>query len=170
MPFKFKRTVFPDDVEYISPVIFSIFEGYRAEIFFFENKLDIESTFYGGNIPIHVNKNSIWNYEEEIDFIYVGFENNYQKAIFEKLEPKIIDTANFQQLSNRECINVNNLINAYITQKQIKKVGIMTNGSYYFDVTKFLSVEINKDIEKNHFFHFEDADLEFSFVVDSIRS
>ena len=166
LPFKFKRTVLPEDPDYISPVIFSPYEGQKAEIFIFENKFDIESTFYCGEIPVHIHKNSIWNYEEELDVIYVGFENNYQKAIFEKLEPKIIDTASFQQLNNRDCIDDVNLINAYITDKQIKKVGIMTNGSFYFDITKFLSVRINKDVEEIHIFHFENADHEFSFEVD----
>jgi hypothetical protein len=165
LPFKSKRTVLPEDAEYISPIIFSPYEGYRAEVFLFVNKLDSNSSFNCGDIPIHVHKNSIWNSEEELDVIYVGFENNYQKAIFEKLEPKIIDTANFN-LINRECINDINLVNAHFTDKNIKKVGIMTNGSYYFDLTKFLSLEINKDVEEIHFFNLENADQEFSFEVD----
>ena len=39
-------------------------------------------------------KNIIWNYDDELDIIFVGFENNYQKSIYEKLEPKIMDVAN----------------------------------------------------------------------------
>lgn len=166
LPFNYKRTVLPEDVEFISPKIFSPFEGYRTEVFLFENKLDIESTFYCGKIPVHVHKNSIWNYEEELDLIYVGFENRYQKAIFEKLESKIIDTASFQQLNNREFINDDNLINTYITDRQIKKVGVMTNGDYYIDLTKFLPIGVHKNLEEIHFFHFENADQEFSFEVD----
>jgi hypothetical protein len=166
LPFRDRQTVLPEDVEFISPKIFSPLDGYRAEVFLFENKLDIESTFYSGDIPVYIHKNSVWNYAEELDIIYVGFENRYQKAIFEKLEPKIIDTASFQQLNNLKCINDDNLINAYITDRNIKKVGIMTNGSFYFDITKFLSVGINKDVEEIHFFHFENADQEFSFEVD----
>ena len=165
LPFKNKRTVLPEDVDYISPLIFSPFEGHKAEVFLFEHKLDSNGSFNCGDIPVHIHKNSIWNYEEELDVIYVGFENHYQKAIFEKLEPKIIDTSNFQQINNRECINDNNLINAHFTDKNIKKVGIMTNGSY-FDITKFLSVGINKNVEEIHFFHLENADLEFSFEID----
>ena len=165
LPFKNKRIVLPEDTEFISPKIFSPLEGYRAEVYLFEKKLESMDNFNCGEIPVYVHKNSIWNYEEKLDIIYVGFENRYQKAIFEKLEPKIIDTANFQ-FSNRESINDNNLIYAYITEKQIKKVGVMTNGSYYIDLTKFLSIEPHKDLEEIHFFHFENADHEFSFEVD----
>lgn len=165
LPFKSKRIVLPEDTEYISPKIFSPLEGYRAEVYLFEKKLESNGSFNCKDIPVYVHKNSIWNYEEELDVIYVGFENRYQKAIFEKLEPKIIDSANLQ-FSNRECINDNNLINAYITGKQIKKVGVMTNGSYYIDLTKFLSVGLHKNLEEIHFFHFENADHEFSFEVD----
>ena len=166
LPFKNKRIVLPEDTEFISPKIFSPLEGYRAEVYLFEKKQETNGSINCGEIPVHIHKNSIWNYEKELDVIYVGFENRYQKAIFEKLESKIIDMASFQQLNNRECINDDNQINANITDKQVKKVGVMTNGSYCFDITKFLSAEINKDVEEIHFFHLENADQEFSFEVE----
>lgn len=166
LPFINKRLISPEDPEYISPTIFSPYEGHKAEVLLFENKLDIKSIINSREIPIHVHQDSIWNFEEELDLIYVGFENNYQKQIFEKLEPKIIDSSIFQKMNNREFINDKNLINAHIADKQIKRVGIMTKGSYFIDLTKFLSIGINKNVEEIHFFHFENADQEFSFEVD----
>jgi hypothetical protein len=166
LPFINKRRVTPEDAEYISPMIFSPNEGHKAEVYLFEDKLDVKNSINCGEIPIHVHQDSIWNFEDELDIIYIGFENNYQKAIYEKLETKIIDTSNFQRMNLRGCINDDNMINAYITDKKIKKVGIMTNGSYFIDLIKFLSFEINKDVEEIHFFHLENANQEFSFLVD----
>jgi hypothetical protein len=162
LPFIKKRRVTPEDDEYISPLIFSPNEGHKAEVYLFEDKLDFKSSFNCGETPIHVHQDSIWNFEEELDIIYIGFENNYQKAIYEKLETKIIDTANFQKINLRGCINDKNMIHAFISDKKIKKVGIMTNGSYYIDIINFLKIEIHKDLEEIHFFHLENDNNEIS--------
>jgi hypothetical protein len=162
LPFINKRKVTPEDDEYISPIIFSPYDGHKAEVYLFENKLNVKNSFNCGEIPIHVHQDSIWNFDEELDIIYIGFENSYQKAVFEKLESKIIDTANLQRINLRGCINDKNMIHAFISDKKIKKVGIMTNGSYFIDLISFIKIEIHKNLEEIHFFHLENDNNKIS--------
>src|ERR1035437_3006140 len=89
LPFNDKRTLSIEDSENINPSIFSPTNGFKAEVTLLDKKSTLEHSFKVGKMIVHVKHASIWEYKDDLDVLFVSYENNDQKTIVDNIESKV---------------------------------------------------------------------------------
>lgn len=168
LPFKNKRLVSEIEKEYISPIIFSPEEGHSAEVFELEGKSDIEHTFQCGGITVHVKHGSIWEFDKELDAIFISPDTHYQKDVIEKLEPKVIDLGQFSKRHSTYTETSKFTINELSKLYEYERIGFVSDDVCFFTLSKYLSKEIN-GLREIYFFHLNRDDLKYLYKEKSMK-
>jgi len=158
LPYNEKKILTPIDEGYISPSIFST-EGYRAIVTLLEKKSGNNYSFKYGRIIVNVKHASIFDFENKLDVLFVQYENNCQKMVFEKLEPKLIDLRSFTKENNKFSNDAKNSINELCINNQYEKIGFIPCGVNYMDLINSLSEHYQNGLKEVFFFHLNKDDF-----------
>lgn len=158
LPYNEKNVITPIDNDYISPLIFSPQQGHRAEVTVLENKSDKVHRFNRDGILLSIIHGSIWDDAEKLDLLFVGYENDYQKSVFQKIENKTIDLKSFEKKNGRFTLEAKKSINELCLDNQIERIGFIPNGVCYLDLAVFLANTGQNNLKEICFFHLNKDD------------
>lgn len=163
LPYLEKKILNSIDHEYISPLIFSPHQGHRVEVTVMENKSDKVHRFNRDGISLSIIHGSIWDEAENLDLIFVRYENDYQKSVFQKIENKAIDLKSFEKRNGRFTLEAKKSINQLCLDNQIEKIGFIPNGVCYLDLVVFLANTGQNNLKEICFFHLNKDDYKYLY-------
>jgi hypothetical protein len=127
LPYLEKHNLKLGDPEYISPLMFSQW-GERASVTLLKKKSTKEHKFTFNGQVVTLRHKSIWEDIEQLDAIYVRYDNSYQKERIEAIEKKAypvkyngLYTPNYKTYSFAEVIDMCNSL-------KFNKIGIVPTG------------------------------------------
>jgi len=164
LPFKDRSTLSIEDSEYINPSIFSPCNGDKALVTLLEKKSILKHSFKVGKMKVHVKHASIWEYRDNLDALFISYENNDQKTIVENLESKVIDMKSVLKPSRSSFSHADiDYIHELCARNNYEKIGFTPFGHDYMGLVHSLEKKGITSIKEVSIFHLNKDDLKYLY-------